>query len=215
MLPKVENARLVRFAALAGMIGPLLFGAMLVVLTVLEYDFMRSLRWDPIYAATTDWPSGLSLGPYGAWMIATFILSGLLLMLFALSLRQLFPKSPGPALLFISGIAVMLLSSLTDPTFRSTPATLYGEIHDAAYTLLGLSFLPGLIVLAWEFGKSAEWRLHARLTWLVAALTIPTFYIKGITFYIFLLSVLIWYELTALRIWQLLRNSFVTENPPQ
>ncbi len=206
MPPIVENTRLVRFAALAGMISPFLFGAMLVILTALEYDFMRSLRWDPLLAATTDWPSGLSLGPYGGWMIVTFILSGLLLMLFALSLRQLFPKSIGPALLFIAGIAVIMLSSLTDPTYRSTPATLHGEIHDAAYTLLGLSFLPGLIVLALEFGRKLEWRAHARLTWLVAALTIPTFYIKGFTFYVFLLSVLVWYELTAMHIWRLLAH---------
>jgi hypothetical protein len=201
-----DKPRLLRFAALAGMIGPFLFGAMLVLLTMLEYDFMRSLRWDPIHAATTDWPSGLALGPYGGWMIATFILSGLLLVLFALSLRQFFPRSPGPALLFIAGMAVMMLSSLTDPTYRTTPATLHGIIHDSAYVVLGLSFLPGLLILAWEFGKTATWRMHGQVSWLVAVLTIPTFYIKGITFYIFLLAVLVWYELTAIRIWQLIRE---------
>jgi len=193
---------LLKAASLAGMIGPVLFGAALLILTLAEYDFMRSLGWDPLYAVTTDWPSGLSLGPYGGWMIATFILAGLLLILFAFGLWQLFPKSLGPGLLLVSGIAVMALSSLTDPTYRSTPATLHGQIHDAAYILLGLSLFPGLFVMARAFGRLPGWRAHAWLTWGVLALVIPTFIIKGITFYIFLLAVLGWYELTAVRIWR-------------
>lgn len=201
-----ENARLLHFAALAGIVGPFLFGTMLVILTVLEYDFMRSLRWDPLLAATTDWPSGLSLGPDGGWMVATFILGGLLLVLFALGLRQLFPASLGPAFLFIAGIGLMTLSSLTDPTYTSAPPTLHGQIHDAAYVLLGLGLLPGLFILAIEFGRRPEWRRPARLTWLVLALTVPTFIIKEFTFYIFLLAVLAWYELTAMKIWRLIHN---------
>ena len=34
--------RITKLAALAGMIGPFLFGSVLLVLTVVEYDFMRS-----------------------------------------------------------------------------------------------------------------------------------------------------------------------------
>lgn len=193
-----------KIAALAGMIGPVLFGGMLIILTVAEYDFMRSLRWHPLYAPTVDWPSGLALGPLGGWMIATFIVGGLLLMLFALSLWQLFPASFGPKLLCAAGIALMMLSFLTDPTFRSDPAvTWHGVLHDTAYMLLGLSILPGFFIMAREFGRHPAWRTQSWLTWLVLALTIPTFIIKGITFYIFLLSVLVWYELIAIKIWRL------------
>lgn len=193
-----------KIAALAGMIGPALFGAMLVILTVAEYDFMRSLRWHPLTAPTVDWPSGLALGPYGGWMIATFLAGGLLLMLFAISLWQRFPASFGPKMLFAAGIALMMLSFLTDPTFRSDPAvTWHGVLHDTAYILLGLSLLPGLLLMARAFGRQPAWHIQARLTWLVLLLTVPTFIIKGITFYIFLLSVLLWYELIALKIWRL------------
>jgi hypothetical protein len=197
-----KNLRLVRLAALAGMSGPLLFGAMLVLLTTLEYDFMRSLRWDPVLAATTDWPSGLSLGPYGGWMVASFILGGLLLMLFALGLRELFPASPGPACLLLAGIGLMALSSLTDPTYSSNPPTLHGQVHDAAYVLLGLGLLPGLFFMARAFSRRPEWRVHAWLTWMVLGLALPTFIIKEFTFYIFLLAILAWYELSAIKIWR-------------
>lgn len=191
-------------AAIAGMIGPALFGAMLVILTWAEYDFMRSLRWHPLYAPTVDWPSGLALGPYGGWMIATFILGGLLLMLFAVSLWQRFPDSAGPKFLFVAGLGLMLLSSLTDPTFRSDPTvTWHGVLHDSAYVLLGLGLLPGLFLMARTFARQPGWQTQSRLTWLVLVLTVPTFIIKGIAFYVFLLSVLAWYQLIALRIWRL------------
>ena len=192
-----------KIAALAGMIGPVFFGGMLVILTIVEYDFMRSLRWHPIYAVTTDWPSGLALGPYGGWMTATFLGGGLLLMLFAVSLWQRFPASRGPKFLFAAGGALMMLSFPTDPTFRSDPAvTWHGVLHDTAYILLGLSILPGLFLMAREFGRQPAWRWQAKLTWLVLVLTVPTFIIKSITFYIFLLAILTWYELIAIKLWR-------------
>ena len=185
------------------MIGPVLFGTMLVILTWAEYDFMRSLRWHPLYAPTVDWPSGLALGPYGGWMIATFIVGGLLLMLFAANLGQIF-YGAGAKLLFTAGIALTMLSFLTDPTFRADPAvTWHGVLHDSSYVLLGLTLLPGLFLMARAFARQPHWRWQARLTWLVLALTVPTFIIKGITFYIFLFGVLLWYELIALKIWKL------------
>src|SRR5437016_14308436 len=70
--------RLTKLAALAGMIGPLLFGSVLLVLTVVEYDFMRSLGWEPLSVTTVVWPSGLALGPYGYVMTAAFLVNGLL-----------------------------------------------------------------------------------------------------------------------------------------
>ena len=84
MIERRADPRLLRLAALAGMIGPVLLAGAIVVLTVAQYDFIRSLRWDPLTAPTVDWPSGLSLGPYGGWMVAAFVTCGLLLPGFAL-----------------------------------------------------------------------------------------------------------------------------------
>ena len=97
-----------RSAALAGIVGPLVLGGMIGVLTVLQYQFMIGLRWHPLRAPTTDWPSGLALGPYGWLMVATFVVSGLLLMYFALGLHQAVHKTTrsGPALLMIAGVAL-------------------------------------------------------------------------------------------------------------
>jgi hypothetical protein len=83
--------RITRLAALAGIIGPLLFGGVLLVLKVIEYDFMRSLGWEPLSVTTVVCPSGLALGPFGYVMTAAFLVNGLLLGVFALGLGQTLP----------------------------------------------------------------------------------------------------------------------------
>lgn len=181
----------VRIAAWAGIIGPLLFGGMVIVLTITQYDFMRSLHWHPLTAPTTDWPSGLALGPQGLWMTATFIISGALLVLFGQGVRVMFPVL-GASLLSIAGLALACLAFPTDPTFRSTPATLYGTVHDASYVVLGLTLLPGMVLLSRSFRKQQSWRWLATLTILVLILIIPAFVFKGVLFYIFLAGIFGW-----------------------
>ena len=64
---------MIKLAARAGIIGPILFGIVLLALTILEYEFLLSLGWRPLQPL--DWPSGLALGPYGWIMTLTFLLS--------------------------------------------------------------------------------------------------------------------------------------------
>ena len=66
-------------AAIAGMIGPALFGTVLLALSALQYDFMLGIGWQPIADPAGAWPSALALGPYGLAQVANFVLSGSLL----------------------------------------------------------------------------------------------------------------------------------------
>jgi len=79
-------------AALAGTVGSVLFGGVLIILTLIEYDFMRSLGAEPLGLSNTDWPSGLALGPHGYIMTAAFLSNGLFVIFFAVGLLQ---PSPG------------------------------------------------------------------------------------------------------------------------
>ena len=109
-----------------GIFGPLLFAASVTGLTLAQYDFMRSLGWDPLYAPTFDWPSGLALGSYGWLMTLTFIIGGASMALFARVLASSLQTRSGKIgciLLLFAGFAMMGLALTTDPTLRSTPAT--------------------------------------------------------------------------------------------
>jgi len=79
--------QIIQLAGMAGAIGPGLFGGVLLTLSVLQYEFMLGIGWQPMADPAGAWPSGLALGPYGAAQIANFLVSGFLLCLFALGLH--------------------------------------------------------------------------------------------------------------------------------
>src|SRR5215208_5819656 len=83
----VKRHTIIKLASLAGTIGSVLFGGVLIALSVLEYDFMLGIGWRPVANPAGAWPSGLALGPYGAAQVANFLVSGLLLVFFSLGVH--------------------------------------------------------------------------------------------------------------------------------
>ena len=197
---------LTRLAALSGFLGPIIFGLTLAVLTLVKYDFLRSLGWDPLTAPTFDWPSGLALGPYGWIMTSIFILSGGLIIFFAFGLFPALPKlsvsRAACLLLAFSGLALMGLAFTTDPTLRTTPATWHGRLHDASFVLLGLTLLPAILLLGLAFRHDPRWKNLSLYTFLTLALVFPSFWLKGTAFYAFLGTILVWMEVVALRLYR-------------
>ena len=193
----------IKIAALAGIIGPLLLGSVITLLTIFERDFMLSIGWRP--NAPLDWPSGLALGPIGWIMTLTFLISGILIIIFALGLRLSLPplRSAGFALwlLILSGVGMIGLISPTDKTIRTTPKTWHGILHDTSFTVIGLTLMPAMILLGFVFRKDPRWKNLAVYTWVTVALAVPTFWMKGIAFYIFLAAILIWCEVVAIRLY--------------
>ena len=195
---------MIKLAARAGMVGPVLFGFVVTTLTLLKYDFLLSLGWHPIHDPTFDWPSGLSLGKFGWIMTTTFLLSGLMMAFFASGLNLSLPRSQmtfiSTFILSIAGIALAGLAFTTDPTIRSTPATWHGRLHDLSFVLLGLTLMPAMILMGFAFRTGDRWRSLSLYTWITVALALPAFWLKGAAFYLFLLAVLIWSEVTAFRL---------------
>lgn len=195
---------MIKLAARAGLIGPLLFGFIVTALTILKYDFLLSLGWHPLKAPTFDWPSGLALGKYGWIMTATFIISGLMMTIFASRLRQSLPQSRfasfAPFTLSLAGLALAGLAFTTDPTIRFTPVTWHGHLHDLSFVLLGLTLMPAMILIGFAFQQDSRWKNLSLYTWITVALALPTFWLKGAAFYIFMLAVLVWSEVIALRL---------------
>ena len=193
---------MIKLAARFGMIGPILFGTVLLTLTILEYDFMLSLGWQPL--KPLDWPSGLALGDYGWVMTLTFLASGLMMILFAYGLRLGLPRSRLTSistwLLSLAGTAMVGLIFTTDPTIRSTPHTWHGVLHDSFFVLLGVTLIPAMILLGFVFRTDSFWENLARYTWMTVALALPTFWLKGAAFYVFLLAMLSWCEVVAVRL---------------
>ena len=195
---------MIKFSARAGIIGPALFAFILTSLTILKYEYLLSLGWDPIYRPTFDWPSGLALGDYGWIMTMTFLLGGFMMILFVSGLRLSLPRTSltffSTLALTLAGLALAGLAFTTDPTIRSTPATWHGWLHDLSFVLFGLTLLPAMILLGFAFRASSHWNKLSNFTWLAAGTAAPAFLLKGAVFYVFLLAFLIWSEAIAWRL---------------
>ena len=195
----MNRSRLLNLAALAGMIGPLLLAVVITVLTIVQADFMRTLGWNPL-GPVIDWPSGLALGPYGWLMIVTFFVCGAMMAFFAYGLRLVLDAKLATTLLMIAGFAMMGLIFTTDPTLTSTSRTWHGLLHDSFFALLGLTLMPGMLLLGRVFQRSAQWKNLTWYTWGTLVLVVPTFWLKGLAFYVFLLAILTWIVVIAVRL---------------
>ncbi|HET9590968.1 MAG TPA: DUF998 domain-containing protein [Anaerolineales bacterium] len=195
----MSKSRLIKLAALTGLIGPLLFAVVIVGLTIVQADFMRTLGWDP-FGPVIDWPSGLALGPYGWLLTVTFPFAGAAMLFFAYGLRLVLREKLGTTLLMLAGCAMMGLVFTTDPTLGAISRTWHGILHDAFFVLLGLTLMPAILVLGFVFWRNAQWKDLAIYTWCTVALAVPTFWLKGVAFYVFLLAILVWNEVIAMRL---------------
>lgn len=195
---------MIKLAARVGLIGPVLFAFVVTTLTFIKYDFLLSLGWHPLNAPTFDWPSGLALGDYCWIATATFLLSGLMMTVFASGLRLSLPRSRVASFaafaLSLAGLAIAGLAFTTDPTLTSTSRTWHGRLHDSSFVLLGLTLMPAMILLGFAFQQDSRWQNLTLYTWVTVALALPTFWIKGAAFYVFMLAVLLWSEVVALRL---------------
>ena len=186
---------------LAGVLGPVLLAAVLVSLTAVQYDSMLGMGWKPLTDPAGAWPSGLALGPYGWAMDLDFVVSGVLLTLFALGLDRAISRGPkaGPALLSLSGAAMALLAFETDPIRRTGPRSWHGLVHDAAFVVFALALLLALLFLWRRMRKNPGWRRHARYTLATAFVCAACLVLPGVAYYGFLAAALAWIEATAIK----------------
>jgi hypothetical protein len=197
---------IVRTAAVAGMVGPVLFATTLLALSSVQYDFMLGIGWRPLGDPAGAWPSGLALGPYGWAQSLNFGLSGILLALFAAGLHLGVKGGrgswTGPALLLTAGAAMALMGFETDPIRRTGPRTPHGLIHDLAFALFVLALLPAFFFLWRRFREDPAWRGHARYTLATGMIATLLLLLPGAAYYLFIFVVLVWISITGARLWR-------------
>lgn len=195
----MNRSRSIGLAALAGMVAPVLFALVVTGLTITEADFMRTLGWNPL-GPVIDWPSGLAMGPYGWIMTITFFVCGAMMVFFAYGMQLALQEKFATTLLMAAGAAMMGLVFTSQPTIGRTSYNWHGFLHDASFAVLGFTMMPGMLLLGRVFRQHDHWKNLSIYTWATLAFVIPTFWLKGLAFYIFLLAILIWSEIVALRL---------------
>lgn len=191
-----------RRAGTAGVVGTLLFAATLVFLTIIEYEFMLSIGWEPWSNPGDAWPSGLALGPYGWVMNASFVVSGAFFMVFAVGLRGSVSGGLGTVLLFVSGFAMAMMAFETDPIMREGPRSIHGWIHDVSFIIFAISLLVSMFFLWREFRKSSAWETRSRYTLSTGISAIVFLLLPGVAYYLFVAVLLVWLFVTAMKLWR-------------
>ena len=150
----------IRLLIACGALGPILF--------ILVFLVEGAIR--PGYSAWHNFVSDLSLSNQGWMQIANFLICGVLMLCFALGLRQVFRTGRGsvwgPLLLGICGLSLLIAGFfVTDPSLgyyppgtSSSTHTLHGTIHGANAPLAFGSLTMAIFVLARRFASDRQWR---------------------------------------------------------
>jgi len=179
---EMEQSVVTRFLIAGGAIGPLLF----IIVLLIE----GATR--PGYSAWHNYGSSLSLSDQGWMQIANFLVCGLLILGFAIGLRQVFQTGRGsvwgPILLGVFGVSLIVAGLfVTDPslgyplgTHGSGPQTLHGTIHGVA-GLIAFSSLPiASFVMARRFVGDPNWKGWALYS-IVTGVLVIVFFIASTT----------------------------------
>lgn len=154
-----------RVAGWAGIAGPVLF-----TVVFLAQDLLRA-GFDPVAAPV----SALAAGPLGWVQQLNFVAFGVLTVLFAIGLHAAVRPTPGgaagPALLFVTGIGLLLAAAFP---LREDQA---GVVYDpGGHVVGGMLFFPGtalaLVLLSRRLARDPRWRDLARPTLTAGALSV-------------------------------------------
>jgi hypothetical protein len=139
-------------------------------------DYLHGLGWELVGGQQVPWPSSLGRGPYGWAQVATFVVTGLLIVILAVAVRDQLPhrrlSSFAVVLLALLGVALMLAAFRVDtPMLRGgNPNTWNGWVHGIAFLLIiALSVLAPL-TMALAVRSDPSWRPTALVSLAAAAL---------------------------------------------
>ncbi|HJT58664.1 MAG TPA: DUF998 domain-containing protein [Ktedonobacteraceae bacterium] len=160
-------------------------GAIGSILFILVFLVEGAIR--PGYSAWHNFVSDLSQGNQGWVQIANFLICGVLMLCFALGLRQVLRSGKGavwgPLLLGIFGLSLIIAGLfVTDPSLGYYPAgtsssiqTLHGTIHGVNAPLAFGSLTIAIFVLARRFASDPMWRGWALYSLVTAIICVGCF----------------------------------------
>jgi hypothetical protein len=138
----LKGTALRRTGAIAGLVAGPFFLISVGLNSWASIDYLHRLGWEFVGGEQVPWPSSLARGPYGWAQIATFVVTGLLIVILAVAVRDELPHRRASgfavALLALLGVALILAGFRVDVPMLSggNPDTWHGWIHAIAFLLI-------------------------------------------------------------------------------
>ena len=131
-----------RAGVLAGLVAGPFFLISVGLNTWASIDYLRGLGWEFVGGEQVPWPSSLARGPHGWAQVATFAITGVLILILAVAVRDQLPhrraSSFAVVMLTLLGVALMLAAFRVDTPMLTggSPATWHGSVHAIAFLLI-------------------------------------------------------------------------------
>lgn len=144
--------------------------------------YLHQLGWEFVGDGQVPWPSALARGPYGWAQVATFAITGLLIVILAVAVRDQLPRrrasSFAVVLITLLGVALMLAAFRVDAPMLNggNPETWNGWVHGIAFLLIIATGVLAPLTMALAVRGDATWQPTA-----VASLA------AGVLFVVFLI----------------------------
>jgi hypothetical protein len=138
----VKGEPLRRAGVLAGLLAGPIFLVSVGLNTWASVGYLHQLAWEFVCGEQVPWPSSLARGPYGWAQIATFVITGLLIVILAVggarSAAAQAASGFAVVLLALLGVALILAGFRVDVPMLSggNPETWNGWVHAIAFLLI-------------------------------------------------------------------------------
>ena len=114
----MKGKALRRAGVLAGILAGPFFLVSVGLNTWASIEYLHGLGWEFVGGGQVPWPSSLARGPYGWAQVATFLITGLLIVILAIAVRDRRPRKRASrfavVLLALLGVALMLAAFRVD-----------------------------------------------------------------------------------------------------
>ena len=160
----MKGATLRRAGVIAGLLAGPFFLISVGLNTWASIGYLRGLGWQFVGGEQVPWPSSLARGPYGWAQVATFLITGLLIVILAVAVRDRLPRrrasSFAVVLLALLGVALLLAAFRVDTPMLSggNPETWNGWIHGIAFLLIIATGVLAPLALALAVRGDPGWR---------------------------------------------------------
>jgi Protein of unknown function (DUF998) len=196
-----------RAGVFAGILAGPFFLVSVGLNTWASLSYLHQLGWEFVGGEQVPWPSSLALGPYGWAQVATFIVTGLMIVILAVAVRDQLPqrRASGLAvvLLALLGVALILAGFRVDVPMLSggTPATWHGWVHGIAFLLIIATGVLAPLTMALAVRGDPGWRPIAVVSLAASALVIVFLFLPwgNATFLLAIVTLFGWIAALAAR----------------
>jgi hypothetical protein len=204
----VKGATLRRAGVLAGLLAGPFFLVSVGLNTWASIGYLHGLGWQFVGGGQVPWPSSLARGRYGWAQVATFLITGLLIVILAVAVRDRLPRRRASGfavvLLALLGVALILAAFRVDVPMLSggSPASWHGWVHGIAFLLIIATGVLTPLAMALAVRGDPGWRPIAVVSVAASALFVVFLLLPwgNATFLLAIVTLFAWIAAVAARL---------------